>query len=103
IPGTTVADDVRLGDGRVALPKGTVLSSAHLTACKAWGIPALPIAGETSKARKTDAAEPDAGHLAQAARQQLKAFRHTDRSHPMMAELLRLSAIRKAHELGRKS
>jgi hypothetical protein len=76
-PGMVVASDVVGARQRVLVPAGTMLEDKHLRALKKWGVVEVDVVGEVASDPPEDELIARADHL----------FRHTDRSHPVMALL----------------
>lgn len=98
--GMTLAKDVHDRAGRLLLGAGVELSQKHLTIFRTWGVMEVDIVGSEDGDQSI--------HLpAEVTHEQLDAamtalaplFRNSDLEHPVMRELLRLAAVRKAsHE-----
>ncbi len=98
--GMTLANDVHDRAGRLLLGAGVELSQKHLTIFRTWGVMEVDIAGPEDGDQNS--------HLpAEVTHEQMDAamtalaplFRNSDQGHPVMRELLRLAAVRKAsHE-----
>ncbi len=93
-PGMKLALDVVNFSGQVLLYKGNPLQSKDIKNFKAWGI--LEVAVEDSS---VDSAAPlenskiDAKLLAEAQSEVSTLFRYSNLSHPVISELMRLSAL----------
>lgn len=95
--GMTLANDVLDRTGRLLLGAGVELSQKHLIVLRTWGIMEVDIVGVED--------DDQGSHLpAEIMHEQLDAamatlaplFRNSDTQHPVMRELLRLAALRKA-------
>lgn len=86
-----LAADAKHANGSVLLRAGTTLSEKHIKTFRAWGIVAVEIEG-VSGATDLANAPGDTGDAAIAQAREVidQRFRHTDPSHPLIAELLQL-------------
>lgn len=94
--GMVLANDVHDRSGRMLLGAGAELTQKHLMIFRTWGVLEADIAGQGDD----DGAEPipadvDPLELAAAEQALLPLFRHTNTSHPVIMELIRLAALRK--------
>lgn len=94
--GMVLAHDVIDRSGRMLLGAGTELIQKHLIIFRTWGVPEADIVGHGNDA----AAEPisadiDSLSLVAAEQELVPLFRHTNRLHPAILELMRLAALRK--------
>jgi hypothetical protein len=99
-PGMTLAADVLDRNGRVLLKTGLTINDKHLKILKQWGITDADIQG-VSREEVTAAA---VQHLDQEALRQTEErlgdlFRNTDREHPFVKELFRLSVLRQVSQM----
>ncbi|KAB0672385.1 hypothetical protein F6V30_07425 [Oryzomonas sagensis] len=99
--GMTLASDVHDRTGRLLLGAGVELSQKHLVVLRTWGVMEVNIVGMEDD-------DPNSHLPAEITHEQLDAamasleplFGNSDLQHPVMRELLRLAALRKAtHEL----
>lgn len=94
--GMTLASDVHDRSGRMLLGAGAELTQKHLVVFRTWGVLEADIEGfgsdDTSDALPADI---DPVELAAAERETALLFRHTNRSHPAIVELMKLAALRK--------
>ncbi|KAB0666221.1 hypothetical protein F6V25_07040 [Oryzomonas japonica] len=99
--GMTLASDVHDRTGRLLLGAGVELSQKHLVVLRTWGVMEVNIVGMEDD-------DPNSRLPAEITHEQLDAamaslgplFCKSDVQHPVMRELLRLAALRKAtHEL----
>jgi hypothetical protein len=97
--GMVIATDVLDRNGRVLLKTGLQINDKHLKILKQWGITDADIQG-VSREEVTAAAiqNLDKDALAQAQEHYTTLFRHTDRDHPFVAELFRLSVLRHVNQ-----
>lgn len=97
--GLALAADVRNRSGRLLAAQGTVLNSQHLLAFRTWGIREVEICSSNDSESSADAGNDNEqlqARIVEAARQLQPHFRLNDLAHPLIAELLRLAATRKA-------
>lgn len=93
--GMVLASDVRDRSGRMLLGAGAELTQKHLDIFRTWGVLEADIAGQGSQAAVQIPADVDPLQLAAAEEALAPLFRHANRSHPAVMELMRLAALRK--------
>lgn len=94
--GMILEKDVHDRSGRLLLGAGAELTPKHLMIFRTWGVLEAEIAGHGNDGGPEPIPEDlDPGELAAAEQALTHLFRHTNRQHPVMAELLRLAALRK--------
>lgn len=100
-PGMVLAADLTSPQGRMLLPKGSLLTEQHIRTCKIWGIVEGDILGEDSQAEeKPVVLDP---LLLEKARLLAKSFFSlTDVRHPLVREAAKLFIERTALSLTRK-
>ncbi|HOV86154.1 MAG TPA: HDOD domain-containing protein [Syntrophobacteraceae bacterium] len=99
-PDMVLASDLKARNGRFLLAKGTRLTTQHLRVLKIWGVVEADIAGAESSEEGLEAApEIDPAVWKRAETICRERFILTDLDHPVNQKLLRLSILRKAHEL----
>lgn len=98
--GMTLAKDIRDHAGRLLLGAGAELSQKHLTIFRTWGVMEVDIVGSEDVDQNIHLPTEITHEQLDAAMTALAPlFRNSDPEHPVMRELLRLAAIRKAsHE-----
>jgi HD-like signal output (HDOD) protein len=89
--GMVLADDVRDVKGRLLLTKGKPIGPEHIRIFKIWGIPQVQILGAQGEDEAPAAPPIDPGRLEAARKETEFAFRYTDRNHPAMREIFRLT------------
>jgi hypothetical protein len=98
--GMVLADDVHDRSGRLLLGAGAELTQKHLVIFRTWGVSEADIVGlgsdETADQLPADV---DPHELADAEKALAPLFRHTDRQHPAIIELMRLAALRKVQHV----
>jgi hypothetical protein len=95
-PGMVLASDVHDRSGRMLLGGGAELTQKHLVIFRTWGVLEADIVGQgNDEAADQIPADVDPLELAAAEQELAPLFRHTNRVHPAMVELLRLAALRK--------
>jgi len=95
-PGMRLAQDVVNFSGQVLLYKGNPLQPKDIKNFKAWGI--LEIAVESSPVNSSNSLNNnrvDTNLLVEAQNEISNLFRHSNLSHPVIAELMRLSTLNK--------
>jgi hypothetical protein len=103
-PGMVLAQDARDDNGRLLLRQGQAVSEHALRIFRMWGVDELDVEGtEPSSAEPAVDPAVETTILAQARAQSEELFRHTNRRHPMITELHRLSSERMARKLGKAS
>lgn len=93
--GMVLAADVIDRNGRVLLKSGLSVTDKHLTILKQWGITDADIQDvdrEEITAKATEGLDPELLSKTETKYQEL--FIHTDRRHPFIQELFRLSVLR---------
>lgn len=103
-PGMILAQDVTGPSARVLLPVGSELTTAHLRLLRLWGVSGIHVDGWTqadSRARAIADLEP--AQLDRIDPEIDTLFRHTDRSHPAIQELMALVTLRLIHRADRGS
>lgn len=98
--GMVLASDVHDRSGRLLLGAGAELTPKHLVIFRTWGVLEADITGQGNE-ETTDQIPSDVDPLELAAAGQALAplFRHTNRDHPAIIELLRLAALRKVQHV----
>jgi hypothetical protein len=97
--GMVLASDVRDRSGRMLLGSGTELTQKHLIIFRTWGVLEVDIAGRGRVAADQVPADVDLLELAAAEEALIPLFRHTNRGHPAIIELMRLAALRKVQHV----
>jgi len=97
--GMVLASDVRDRSGRMLLGAGAELTQKHLVIFHTWGVLEADISGQGSQAADQIPADVDPLQLAAAEEALAALFRHTNRSHPAVIELMRLAALRKVQHV----
>lgn len=94
--GMVLASDVHDRAGRMLLGAGAELTQKHLVIFRTWGVLEADIEGHGSD-DSADQIPSDVDPLELAAAEQELAplFKHTNRSHPAIIELMRIAALRK--------
>jgi hypothetical protein len=95
-PGMIVVSDVTDRTGRVLLSAGSEITLKHLRIFKMWGVTEADIVGvEKKDVDAWAAAQYDPVLLHEAENELAAIFCQTDRSDPVVAELFRLSTLRR--------
>ena len=95
-PGMRLAQDVVNFSGQVLLYKGNPLQPKDIKNFKAWGI--IEIAVESFPVNSSDSLNNnrvDTNLLVEAQNEISNLFKHSNLSHPVIAELMRLSTLNK--------
>jgi hypothetical protein len=99
-PGMTLAADVLDRNGRVLLKTGLTVNDKHLKILKQWGVTDADIQGVSREEITTAAVQHlDQGALARTEERLHELFRNTDREHPFIKELFRLSVLRQMNQM----
>ncbi len=94
--GMVLASDVHDRTGRMLLGAGAELTQKHLVIFRTWGVFEADIVGQGSDDIADQIpADVDPHELAAVEQALIPLFLHTNRSHPVIAELIRLAALRK--------
>ncbi len=94
--GMILASDVHDRSGRMLLGAGAELTQKHLVIFRTWGVVEADIEGLGSEeSMELIPADVDPLELAAAEQELAPLFRHTNRAHPAIIELMRISALRK--------
>jgi hypothetical protein len=96
-PGMILDEDVHDAQGRLLMPKGTVLTDRHLRAFQLWGILAVGIRGPEGEEPPAPRISPEL--LAQAEALIRPRFRNNDPAHPLIAVLIVTCTLREARRL----
>jgi len=97
-PGMVLAEDLTTPDGRMLLPKGAVLSEAHLRTCRVWGIPEAAIQGEDED-YPTSFSQIDPEVLDVCKLLAARRFVLNPTTHPAVREVAKLFVLRQARGL----
>ncbi|MBT1072929.1 hypothetical protein [Pelotalea chapellei] len=96
--GMVLAADVLDRSGRMLLGAGAELTPKHLVIFRTWGVLEADIVGQgADEAADLIPADVDPQELAAAEQALDPLFRHTNREHPAIIELIRVAALRKVH------
>lgn len=98
--GMVLASDVHDRSGRMLLGGGAELTQKHLVIFRTWGVLEADIVGQGSDdAADQIPADVDPEELVAAEQALAPLFRHTNRSHPAIVELMRLAALKKVQHV----
>lgn len=97
--GMVLASDVRDRSGRMLLVAGVELTQKHLVIFRTWGVLEADIAGHGNDVADQMPTDVDPIQLAAAEEALIPLFRHTNRDHPAILELMRLAALKKVHHV----
>jgi hypothetical protein len=101
-PGMVLAGDARDRTGRLLLRKGLPITEGAVRVFRMWGVGQLDVVGVGPSAEEPVPDPPvDEATVAEARAPTDVLFRHTNRHHPMVAELMRLSSDRLSVRLAR--
>ena len=98
-PDMVTASDVVTGDGRLLMPRGTVLTARSIRLLKVWGVVEAQVERKLSLLRNETPGDVDPEILAKVRRDNEKRFMHTNMNHPAMIELEYLSTLRKTRAI----
>ncbi len=94
--GMVLAGDVHDRSGRMLLGAGAELSQKHLVIFRTWGVLEADVVGHGDDATTEQVpANVDPAELVAAEQAVAHRFKHTNRTHPAISELIRLAALRK--------
>lgn len=100
-PGMILADDLKTAEGRMLLPRGAMLTDAHIRTCRVWGIVEAAIQGdeeeESDHPTRLEDLDPEVRDACKILTTQR--FVLNDSSHPAVKELAKLSVLRQARDL----
>ncbi len=98
--GMVLAEDLHGPNGRLLLPKNTILEDKHLRIFKIWGVSQANIQGlEQDSCASTSLEALDPEILEKSDRYAQRLFRFCDRDDPVISELCRLATLRTAADL----
>ncbi|QJB55784.1 HDOD domain-containing protein [Pseudodesulfovibrio sp. zrk46] len=100
-PGMALAEDLTTSEGRMLLPRGAVVTEAHLRTCRVWGISEVSIQGDDAACddcpTSFDELDPevlDACKIMAAQRFVLNPLKH-----PVVQEMAKVYVLRQARDL----
>jgi len=100
LPGMVLAEDLATFDGRMLLPKGAVITDAHLRTFRIWGIAEASIQGDDDEdGYPTSFDQIDPGVLDVCKIMAARRFLLNPSSHPAVKEMARLYVLRQARGL----
>ena len=98
-PGMVLEKDVKERSGRVLLRAGTEISDRHMNILKTWGVTEVDVENLTQaevNAQVTQQLDPEALKIAE--EQVSHLFCHTDKEHPAMRKLMRISVMKQVRK-----
>jgi HD-like signal output (HDOD) protein len=97
-PGMVLADDLTTAEGRMLLPRGAMLTDAHIRTCRVWGIVEADIQGEEDEreGRFTSFDQIDPEVLDACKIMAAQRFVLNESSHPVVREMARLYVLHQA-------
>ena len=99
-PGMVLNSDVKDRNGRLLLNAGVEIKGKHIHIFRTWGVAEVDIEGVTEEDVAPGITEQIDPAVLQAVEAELdELFRHTDRGHPAVKEILRLCMLRKVRHL----
>lgn len=100
-PGMVLADDLTTSEGRMLLPRGSMITDAHIRTCRVWGIAEADIQGdeEEDNGHPTTLEELDPGVLDACKIMAAQRFVLNPSSHPAVKEMAKLFVLHKARGL----
>lgn len=101
-PGMVLAADLKSPQGRMLLPKGSVLTEKHIRTCKIWGIVEGDILGEDGQQAEETPVVLDPALVERAKELAKTYFCLTDLRHPVVRETAKLFVERTALNLARR-
>ena len=100
-PGMILADDLTTAEGRMLLPRGAMLTDAHIRTCRVWGIAEAAIQGDEDEndtyPTKLEDIDPEVRDACKILTTQR--FVLNDSTHPAVKEMAKLSVLRQARDL----
>ena len=100
-PGMVLAEDLTTSEGRMLLPRGAVVTEAHIRTCRVWGIAEAVIQGDDDEdsdhpatLEELDPEVLDACKIMAAQR-----FVLNPSSHPVVKEMAKLFVLRQSRDL----
>ncbi len=102
-PGAILAKGVQNHSGRKLLPEGTLITDQNILSLKAWGITEADVLLNGVNVDSTPPAEKiDLEKLAQAENKSEALFYFSNRDHPAVIELMRLSSLHRLKKMQEK-
>lgn len=100
-PGMVLAEDLTTIEGRMLLPRGAVITEAHLRTCRVWGIVEAVIQGDDDEGNghPTTLEELDPEVLDACKIMAAQRFVLNPTSHPAVKEMAKLYVLRQARDL----
>ncbi len=100
-PGMILAEDLTTSEGRMLLPRGAMLSDAHIRTCRVWGIAEASILGDEEEEadNPTTLEELDPQVLDACKIMAAQRFVLNPSSHPAVQEMAKLYVLRQARGL----
>lgn len=100
-PGMVLAEDLTTAEGRMLLPRGAVLTKAHIRTCQVWKISEVPIQGDPDEedVYPTTLEELDPEVREACKIMTTQRFVLNDASEPFVKEMARLSVLHQAKYL----
>lgn len=99
-PGMVLAEDLTTTEGRMLLPRGAVVTEAHIRTCRVWGITKASIQGddvEDDHPTSLDQLDPEVLDVCKIMAAQR--FVLNPSSHPAVKEMAKLYVLRQARDL----
>lgn len=99
-PGMILVNEVQNYSGRKLLPEGTLLTEKHILNLKAWGVIEANVKLEDTGSDSTPKVEKtDPKKLAQAKKEVAALFGSSNKDHPAVVELMRLSSLNRLKKM----
>ncbi|MDC0336088.1 HDOD domain-containing protein [Pseudodesulfovibrio sp.] len=100
-PGMVLAEDLTTSEGRMLLPRGAVITDAHIRTCRVWGIVSATIQGDEDEddQHPTSLKELDPEVLDACKIMAAQRFVLNPSSHPAVKEMAKLYVLRQARDL----
>ncbi|MGL1863141.1 MAG: HDOD domain-containing protein [Pseudodesulfovibrio sp.] len=100
-PGMVLAEDLTTSEGRMLLPRGAVVTEAHIRTCRVWGIAEAVIQGDEDEdsAHPTTLEELDPEVLDACKIMAAQRFVLNPSSHPAVKEMAKLFVLRQSRDL----
>lgn len=97
--GMTLAADLQEPGGRLLLPANTVITDRHLRYFQMWGVTDAEIEGDQPQSGANEANPADPALVAEAEARVASLFRHTDTTHPVVAQVVTHCIAREVRRL----
>jgi HD-like signal output (HDOD) protein len=101
--GMVLSEDVKDINARLLLTKGQKIQSKHIRIFKIWGITEVCVVGESQNKKDSTEFNINPDKLERITEETKYLFKHVDLSHPVIAELFRISLLYRSRREGNDS